>query len=50
MPSGWLRWILEQHHFPFNLIYAKEIDGGSLKNMSYEINRVILVFISFIDN
>lgn len=32
MPSGWLRWILEQYHFNFNLIYAKEIDGGSLKN------------------
>ncbi len=32
MPSGWLRWILEQYHFNFNLIYAKEIDAGSLKN------------------
>ncbi len=32
MPSGWLRWILEQYHFSFNLIYAKEIDGGKLKD------------------
>ena len=29
--SGWLRWILEQYHFSFNLIYAKEINGGNLR-------------------
>ncbi len=29
--SGWLKWILEQHHFPFKSIYAKEIDEGSLR-------------------
>jgi hypothetical protein len=32
MPSGWVRWILEQHHFDFNLIYAKEINAGNLKD------------------
>jgi len=32
MPSGWVRWMLEQYHFPFNLIFAKEIDGGDLKS------------------
>ena len=32
MPSGWTRWIFEQYHFPFTLIYSKEIDGGALKN------------------
>ena len=32
MPSGWVRWILEQHHFEFNLIYAKEINTGNLKD------------------
>ncbi len=32
MPSGWTRWIFEQYHFPFNVVYAKEIDGGALKN------------------
>ncbi len=32
MPSGWVRWIFEQHHFDFNLIYAKEINAGNLKN------------------
>ena len=32
MPSGWLRWILEQHHFDFKLVYAKEIDKGGLRS------------------
>ncbi len=29
--SGWLRWILEQHHFDFKLLYAQEIDKGNLR-------------------
>jgi hypothetical protein len=32
MPSGWTRWIFEQYHFPFTLVYAKEIDAGNLKS------------------
>ena len=32
MPSGWVRWIFEQYHFDFNLIYAKEINAGNLKD------------------
>jgi hypothetical protein len=32
MPSGWVRWILEQHHFDFKLLYAKEINAGNLKD------------------
>ena len=32
IPSGWMRWIMEQHHFTFNVIYSKEIDAGDLKN------------------
>lgn len=36
IPAGWLRWIFEQYHFSFNLIYAKEIDAASLKN-KYDI-------------
>jgi hypothetical protein len=31
MSSGWTRWILEQNKFPYSLIYAKEIDGGKLR-------------------
>jgi hypothetical protein len=36
MSSGWVRWIFEQHHFPFNLIYAKEIDAAKL-NDKYDV-------------
>jgi hypothetical protein len=32
MSSGWLRWIFEQYHFPFELTYAKEIDAANLNN------------------
>ena len=32
MPSGWVRWIFEQHHFDFNLLYAKEINAGNLRD------------------
>ncbi|MHA8106328.1 M14 family metallopeptidase [Aquirufa sp. 5-AUSEE-100C1] len=32
MPSGWLRWILEQHQFDFKLVFAKEIDKGNLRS------------------
>jgi hypothetical protein len=36
MSSGWVRWIFEQYHFPFNLIYAKEIDAANL-NDKYDV-------------
>ena len=29
--AGWLKWILEQHHFNYQTIYAKEIDAGNLR-------------------
>ncbi|HEV3411513.1 MAG TPA: M14 family metallopeptidase [Puia sp.] len=32
MPSGWIRWIMEQYHFPFKVIYAKDIDSGDLRS------------------
>jgi len=32
MSSGWVRWIFEKYKFPFQLIYAKEIDGSNLKD------------------
>ncbi len=28
MPSGWTRWLLEQFEFPFQLVYAPELDKG----------------------
>jgi hypothetical protein len=35
MPSGWVRWIMEQYNFEFELIFAKEIDAGNL-NKKYD--------------
>lgn len=32
IPSGWTRWLMEQYHFPFKLIYVPEIDAGDLKS------------------
>ncbi len=34
--SGWVRWIFEQYHFPFNLTYASAIDAGNL-NDKYDV-------------
>lgn len=31
MPSGWVRWMLEQYEFPFQVIYPQDIDNGNLK-------------------
>ena len=32
MPSGWIRWMFEQYHYSFDVIYAKEINAGDLKS------------------
>ena len=34
--AGWVRWIFEQYHFPFTLIYSKEIDSVDL-NSKYDV-------------
>ena len=39
--SGWVRWLMEQYHFPFRVIYPKEIDSGNLRN-KYDV----IVFVS----
>ncbi|GAB4004044.1 M14 family metallopeptidase [Spirosoma migulaei] len=31
MPSGWVRWLMEQYHFPMNVIFPQDIDAGELK-------------------
>ena len=31
MPSGWVRWILEQYNFPMQVVYAPDIDAGELR-------------------
>lgn len=41
MPSGWVRWLLEQNGYDFNLIFPKEIDAGDL-NKNYDV----ILFIS----
>lgn len=32
IPSGWIRWIMEQYHFPVEVIYPQDIDSGNLRN------------------
>ena len=32
IPSGWIRWLMEQYHFPYHVIYPQEIDTGNLKS------------------
>ncbi|WP_461091071.1 M14 family metallopeptidase [Spirosoma gilvum] len=31
MPSGWIRWMMEQYHFPMKVIYPQDIDAGDLR-------------------
>jgi hypothetical protein len=31
MPSGWVRLLMEQYHFPMEVIYSQAIDAGDLK-------------------
>jgi hypothetical protein len=31
MPSGWVRWILERFEFPFELVFAGDLDAGNLR-------------------
>jgi hypothetical protein len=32
MQSGWTRWMFEQYHFPFTVVYPQEFDAGDLKS------------------
>ncbi len=41
MPSGWTRWILEQFEFPFERVFAPQLDAGNL-NAKYDV----LVFVT----
>ncbi|MBN8821008.1 MULTISPECIES: M14 metallopeptidase family protein [unclassified Spirosoma] len=31
MPSGWIRWMMEQYHFPMKVVYPQDIDAGDLR-------------------
>jgi hypothetical protein len=41
MESGWTRWILEQFEFPFERVYAPQLDAGGL-NAKYDV----LIFVN----
>ncbi len=41
MPSGWLRWMLEQYEFPFEVVFPQVLDAGDLKS-----NFDVIVFAS----
>jgi hypothetical protein len=41
MPSGWVRWLLEQFEFPFEVVYPQTLDAGNL-NAKFDV----LVFVS----
>ncbi len=32
IPSGWIRWMMEQYHFSCEQVYAQDIDAGNLKS------------------
>jgi hypothetical protein len=32
MPSGWTRWLLERFEFPYQVVYAPELDKGGLRD------------------
>ena len=32
MPSGWLRWMMEQYEFPFEVVFPQVLDAGNLKS------------------
>ncbi|MCX2485205.1 M14 metallopeptidase family protein [Pedobacter sp. MR2016-24] len=36
IPAGWLSWIMEQYHYPYELIYPQHIDAGKL-NKKYDV-------------
>ncbi len=40
IPSGWVRFIMEQYHFPVDIIYPPAIDSGNLRD-KYDV--IILV-------
>ncbi len=31
IPAGWLKWLMEQYHFSYQIIYPQDIDAGKLK-------------------
>jgi hypothetical protein len=40
MPSGWVRWLMEQFEFDFELVFPQTLDAGNLRN-----NFDVLIFV-----
>ncbi|WP_316779754.1 M14 family metallopeptidase [Pedobacter antarcticus] len=36
MPSGWIRWLMEQYHYQATVVFPQEIDKGNL-NSKYDV-------------
>lgn len=49
MPSGWARWMLEQYHFAFDVIYPQDIDNIDL-NKKYDVIAFIGTGIPALDS
>jgi hypothetical protein len=41
IPSGWIRWLMEQYHYDCSIIYPQDIDAGDLKK-KYDV----LIFVT----
>ncbi|MDB5112208.1 MAG: peptidase carboxypeptidase [Mucilaginibacter sp.] len=41
IPAGWVRWLMEQYHYNFEMIYPKAIDAGDLRK-KYDV----LIFVT----
>src|SRR3546814_20097151 len=44
MPTGWMRWIFDQHEFPFTIVYPRQLDAGKLRK---DFDVVILPHAAF---
>jgi hypothetical protein len=41
IPSGWVRWLMEQYHYNYQIIYPQEVDAGDLRK-KYDV----LIFVT----
>ncbi|WP_201791930.1 M14 family metallopeptidase [Sphingopyxis witflariensis] len=44
MPTGWMRWIFDQHEFPFTIVHPQQLDAGRLRK---DFDVVILPHAAF---
>jgi hypothetical protein len=41
IPAGWVRWLMEQYHYPYDIVYPQNIDAGNLRK-KYDV----LIFVT----